>query len=482
MTEEGDEPEAALASISIEALDAGYSPFPSFREFAERASVDEGIWSSYLGRLASSKAGADSSTFDGAVAIAMRSAAVQTGAIEGLYQVDRGVTYSIATQAIAWQAVKDSHGADIRGHFEAQLAAYELVLDIATNSREVSQAGIRDLHVTACAGQETYVAQTPQGPQEQALVLGVYKTLPNHVMKADGSTHSYAPVLDTPPEMARLIDELRSESFQEAHPILQAAYAHYAFVCIHPFADGNGRVSRALASIYLFRGAGIPLVIFADQQVPYYNALEAADRGDFQPFAQFILQRALDAMELVIDQINLARTGGLRGRVDSFRQLLTSTGGLSHRDLDAIAERIDGALEEALRSQVAEAGLPTGVTIAVEHARNNSSPEIPGYRLVRASGHRLIVVQFLSDDPASARLDYNVDTVIAEDKDSESAFLIRHVGYERELHVRLGDIHPSETELFRLRINAFAEAVLNNGLDELISVAREALRSRGYPA
>lgn len=30
--------------------------------------------------------------------------------------------------------------------------------------------------------------------------------------------------------------------FVKAHPVLQAAWAHFAFVAVHPFADGNGRV------------------------------------------------------------------------------------------------------------------------------------------------------------------------------------------------------------------------------------------------
>lgn len=72
--------------------------------------------------------------------------------------------------------------------------------------------------------------------------------------------HHYAPVAEAQPEMARLIREIRSGSFTEAHPVMQAAFAHYAFVCIHPFPDGNGRVARALASVFLYRSPGVPLL------------------------------------------------------------------------------------------------------------------------------------------------------------------------------------------------------------------------------
>ena len=74
--------------------------------------------------------------------------------------------------------------------------------------------------------------------------------------------------------------------------------AHYAFVCIHPFADGNGRVSRALASVFLYRSPGIPLVIFADQKNTYIDALEAADKGKYNLFVQFIADVCTDTVGL----------------------------------------------------------------------------------------------------------------------------------------------------------------------------------------
>ena len=45
------------------------------------------------------------------------------------------------------------------------------------------------------------------------------------------------------------------------HPAVQAAYAHYALTAIHPFADGNGRLARTVASVFLMRSAGVPLFL-----------------------------------------------------------------------------------------------------------------------------------------------------------------------------------------------------------------------------
>ncbi len=115
--------------------------------------------------------------------------------------------------------------------------------------------------------------------------------------------HSYAPVELTPAEMHRLVTELRSEAFLAAHPVLQASYAHYAFIVIHPFADGNGRVARALASLFMYRARSIPLLILSDQKQEYFAALEPADKRDFQLFVDFALDRAIEAMQLVQESV-----------------------------------------------------------------------------------------------------------------------------------------------------------------------------------
>jgi hypothetical protein len=56
-------------------------------------------------------------------------------------------------------------------------------------------------------------------------------------------------------------------------PVLKAAHLQHLFSAIHPFADGNGRVSRLLASLPLV-AAGFPPIIVADERkAEYYRAL-----------------------------------------------------------------------------------------------------------------------------------------------------------------------------------------------------------------
>ena len=60
-------------------------------------------------------------------------------------------------------------------------------------------------------------------------------------------------------ELARLMDAfvefVASREFNAQHPVIQALLAHFFLVTLHPFGDGNGRVSRLVEASILFRGA-----------------------------------------------------------------------------------------------------------------------------------------------------------------------------------------------------------------------------------
>lgn len=62
------------------------------------------------------------------------------------------------------------------------------------------------------------------------------------------------------------------------HPVRVAAFAHHRFTQIHPFADGNGRTARLLASFVLVRGGHLPLIVTRDDRDDYLRAVRVADR------------------------------------------------------------------------------------------------------------------------------------------------------------------------------------------------------------
>jgi len=94
------------------------------------------------------------------------------------------------------------------------------------------------------------------------------------------------------------IDPLLREFFRwyaralgRTHPVELAALVHLRFVTIHPFTDGNGRLSRLLMNFVLHRHGYPMMVIQYTGRSPYYTALERAQvRGLEHVFVQWLLR------------------------------------------------------------------------------------------------------------------------------------------------------------------------------------------------
>lgn len=280
-------------SRAIAAADASYERIAPFETWIEPSSRGFGSWDDELRQVVRQREAVGSERAEALLRQYLRAAAVDTGAIEGLYDTDRGFTWSVATGIISLVEAERDRGASFRQNFEAQLDAFEYVVDVATSERSVSETLIRQLHEITCAGQERYRVLTPVGWQERVLRGGSYKEFPNSPQRPDGTFHPSAPVHEVANEMARLVDQLRSKPFLEAHPVEQAAYVHHSFVRIHPFADGNGRVARLVASIWLVRDASIPLWVRSDERDEYLDALVRADGGDSAAFVDFVAESSL---------------------------------------------------------------------------------------------------------------------------------------------------------------------------------------------
>ena len=94
---------------------------------------------------------------------------------------------------------------------------------------------------------------------------------------------------EVPTQMAEFSQWLvdRQEN-QDLHPVILAAQAHYRLVKIHPFVDGNGRVSRLLMNLILLKYGYFIAIVDNDQREDYYRALQAADQGDLSLFENII--------------------------------------------------------------------------------------------------------------------------------------------------------------------------------------------------
>ena len=75
----------------------------------------------------------------------------------------------------------------------------------------------------------------------------------------------------------------------DLNPIELDAWTHAEFLKIHPFVDGNGRISRMLMNYQLMSGGFLPVSIAKENRLEYFDELEAyAVAGDLKPFADMI--------------------------------------------------------------------------------------------------------------------------------------------------------------------------------------------------
>jgi len=471
---------AMRIGVSNSSAPDGYQPFPSFSEWADRI-TSSGLYNDYV---AAWKATRDSATADDnarALDFVMRSAAIETGAIEGLYTTPRGVTLTVAMQGAAWQASLHEIGPDVQGHFEAQLDAFESILDVATGAVPLTERWIRDLHAVSCRNQHTYRVLTDHGWQDRPLHHGDYKDEPNHVVQPDGVTHFYCPVLDVAPELERLISETRTTQFAASPPVVQTAYFHHALASVHPFSDGNGRVCRAASSVFLYRDAGIPLVIFSDQAGTYRAALGEADAVNTQPFVQFIEDRALDTLGLARQQLDSIRAGRPEDRL---RRLFLAHGGRTHAEVEMIGRRVLHAVDEAT-SQLLDERLPEGVVRTKTDMAQTCTFGRPYHSPPDRNGFS---IHLGCVDPASAGAECTPMLGIADDVAERYVFTVIDANRPDRppLQARLDEVDPM-SEAGRLNIDSWAQSLIDRLIEDFAYGVEQGLtawryKSRSTPA
>ena len=139
-------------------------------------------------------------------------------------------------------------------------------------------------------------------PIKNILRSGQYKLEPNHVQQPDGTIHYYSEPIDVPAQIDYLCSWI-NKNIDILHPALTGAIAHYNFLRIHPFDDGNGRGARLLMNTILMKKKHPPVVIKNENRQDYIESLIKADNGDLEPFITFIAQSLIETQELILNEL-----------------------------------------------------------------------------------------------------------------------------------------------------------------------------------
>ncbi|MCD8303532.1 MAG: Fic family protein [Prevotellaceae bacterium] len=155
----------------------------------------------------------------------------------------------------------------------------------------------------------------------------------------------------------------------EHDPLLLASMFILDFLCIHPFTDGNGRLSRLLILLLLFRcgyhvGKYISIETLIEQtKESYYEALQKSSEGwhegssDYAPFVEYSLGVVVRAYRELADRLG-QRAEGSRGKVDRVRAVFSQRLGIIRKkDIASLCPDISQTTIERALGRLLEAGL-----------------------------------------------------------------------------------------------------------------------------
>ena len=248
---------------------------------------------------------------------------------------------------------------------EEEIAGYRDVLSLIHENFDVIPVSVNyilQLHKILCS----HMAN-PMG--------GKLKNVQNYISAThpDGTTETlFTPLApyETPIALAELCDEYhRAIGEGETEPLLLIPIFIHDFLCIHPFNDGNGRMSRLLTTLLLYQnGFQIGKYISLEAKIAknkdlYYRALGESQIGwheeedDPTPFIRYLLGTVLSAYKDFDDRFSLVETK--QTALETVRQAaMQKIGRFTKQDIRALCPALSvSSVESALRKLVAEGTL-----------------------------------------------------------------------------------------------------------------------------
>ena len=248
-----------------------------------------------------------------------------------------------------------------RNRNEQEIAGYRDVLGVIHESFDaipITQNYILQLHKMLYSHMNNPIA-------------GRTKTVQNYISATYPDGHSeilFTPLapFETPEALTRICEEYnRVIGNMEVEPLIAIPVFIHDFLCIHPFNDGNGRMSRLLTTLLLYRsGFYVGKYISLEAKIAknkdlYYNALSLSQEGwhegtdDPLPFIKYLLGTILAAYKDFEDRFALVETK--RSALQTVRMATQNKiGRFTKQDIRELCPTLSlSSVEGALRQLVA---------------------------------------------------------------------------------------------------------------------------------
>ena len=190
------------------------------------------------------------------------------------------LTYGQTEMLLMFGKVVDEANMKDLEEMKASNVGLKMVKEAALDKEQpLTEYFIRTLHQTLLREDYTVYRQLPDGTNTSYIVhAGQYKTRPNSVITATGERFEYA----SPEETSALMTDLlqwynQAEEEGTMSPIELASLFHYRYIRIHPFEDGNGRISRLIVNYILYRHGYPMIVVKSNDKNNYLTALNRCD-------------------------------------------------------------------------------------------------------------------------------------------------------------------------------------------------------------
>ncbi|MDR1858481.1 MAG: Fic family protein [Treponema sp.] len=257
-----------------------------------------------------------------------RKQAIDTGIIERMYDLNRGVTETFIKEGFVSSYLQ--HGDTnvdqklLMNYLQDNFYAMDFIFDFVKSNRELSIGYIKELHSLITRHQDTIDAIDSLGkPGKIPLLRGEFKKMPNNPKRPDGVICEYCPPLQVDSEMDNLIRIFNYE-IAHSHILARTAFLHHAFVQIHPFQDGNGRIARLLASFVLIKDNLFPFSLDRDEKNIYIGALEDADKGNYQNLIDVIAKNQIKSIEQALNLETVGKNSNYNTIVEELNKRLVN--------------------------------------------------------------------------------------------------------------------------------------------------------------